>query len=184
MVQFSNFLCTVNVEEVPLKEYTDPDDDAAILGDSPPTKIVYIQSEEGKPFSIGFRVIHSVGIVPAANSVAWNLELDGLPIQAGFLSYIGGMNSSLRCNRYKDDEGRWLQRDFLFSKLDVREDGPKPDLKEDTSSLGEITLRIRRYQALTAASRPSNGTEYNDFKKADSLHEKQLKGRDISHTIG
>jgi hypothetical protein len=53
----------------------------------------YIQSEEGKPFCIEFTVIHGVGIVPAANSVAWNLELDGFPIQAGFLSYIGGMMS-------------------------------------------------------------------------------------------
>jgi hypothetical protein len=183
MVQLENFDCTINVDGVPLREYADPGDAGERAGPVP-TAIVYIQSEEGKPFSIKFSVLDDVGIFPEADAVCWCLELDGNEIKPGWICHADGGSNYVNGNKYRDSNGRWLDQQFLFSKLDVTEDDAGRKDSKDTSSLGEIEIRICRYQITGPSQAPKSMDVYKDASGVKSLHEKQLKGRDITHSVG
>jgi hypothetical protein len=179
MVQLENFDCTIDVDGVALREYTDPGDAGEREGRIP-TAIVYIQSEEGKPFSIKFSALDDV---PEANAVSWSLDLDGNEIDGSWICDVQKGNN-VHCNEYRDAYGRWLKQDFLFAKLDVMEDGPERNDNKDTSSLGEITIRVYRFQVIGPPSSPNSDEYYEKAHTVKSVHEKQLKGRDIMHTVG
>jgi hypothetical protein len=185
MVRFKNFECTIDVDGVALPEYTDPAD----AGDREglvPTAIVYIQSEEGKAFSIKFSMVDGVGILPEADALVWFPLLDGNEIKPGRICKAPWSSYSINGNKYRDGHGNWVKQHFLFSKLDVTEDDREPKDNNDTSSLGEIAIRIFRFKitgsTYTATSKV--GGDYKDVRAVTSLHEKQLKGRDISHSVG
>jgi hypothetical protein len=185
MVRFKNFECTINVDGIALPEYTDPKDADAREG-AVPTAIVYIQSEEGKPFSINFSMVDGGGLWPDANALAWSAILDGNELKPGWLCKAPRGSGFINGNRYQDRKGNWFQRDFLFSKLDIREDGPVHKDNINTSSLGEITIRIRRYKITgrTRLVKKKKKEEYEEVRAVTSLPEEQLKGRDVSHSVG
>jgi hypothetical protein len=185
MVRFKNFECTIDVDGVALPEYIDPAD----AGDREglvPTAIVYIQSEEGKAFTIKFSMVDGVGILPEADALVWFPMLDGNEINPPWLCSAPRGSNSLNRNQYRDHHGNWVEKNFIFSKLDVTEDDREPKDNNDTSSLGEIAIRIFRFKitgsTYTATSKV-NG-DCKDVRAVTSLHEKQLKGRDISHSVG
>jgi hypothetical protein len=183
MVRFKNFECMIKVDGVALPEYTDPEDAGDTEGPVP-TAVVYIQSEEGKPFSIKFSVLDDVGIFPEADAVCWCLELDGKEIKLGWICHADGGSNRVHGNKYRDSNGRWFDQDFLFSKLDVTEDDAGRKDSKDTSSLGEIEIRICRYKITGPSRAPKSKDVFKDASGVKSLHEKQLKGRDITHSVG
>jgi hypothetical protein len=183
MVLFKNVNCTINVDGVPLQEYTDPGD--AAERESPiPTAIVYIQSEEGKAFSINFSMVDDVDLFPEANALSWSVILDGNEIKPPWLCRAPRGSDSIHGNRYQDCYGNWVEQNFLFSKLDVTEDDRERKDNKDTTSLGEIALRICRYQTTGPVRLAGFWDNFHDAHGVKSLHEKQLKGRDITHSIG
>jgi hypothetical protein len=173
----------IKVDGVALPEYTDPEDAGDTEGPVP-TAIVYLQSEEGKPFSIKFSVLDDVGIFPEANAVCWHWVLDGNEIKTGRICDADGGSSWVNGNKYRDSNGRWFDQEFLFSKLDVTEDDAGLKDSKDTSSLGEIEIRICRYQITGPSQARKSIHGYKDAPGVKSLHEKQLKGRDITHSVG
>jgi hypothetical protein len=183
MVRFKNFECMIKVDGVALPEYTDPEDAGDTEGPVP-TAVVYIQSEEGKPFSIKFSVLDDVGIFPEANAVCWHAVLDGNKIKLGWICDADGGSICVHGNKYRDSNGRWFDQDFLFSKLDVTEDDAGRKDSKDTSSLGEIEIGICRYKITGPSQAPKSMDVFKDASGVKSLHEKQLKGRDITHSVG
>jgi hypothetical protein len=180
MVRFKNFECTINVEGVPLPEHTDPNDAGDREGPVP-TAIVYVQSEEGKAFSVRLGVLDGVGIYPEANSVNMELSLDGV---TGLWWNVGvHKHISARYFRYDDTDGQFVQRKFLFSKLDVLEETRDPE-NGDLKSLGEITVSLHRFNVTGRTPWVPFKMENEDFPSIKSVPEKHLKGRDIGHSIG
>jgi hypothetical protein len=183
MVQLENFNCTINVDGVALREYTDPEDAGDTQGPVP-TAIVYIECQEGKPFSINFSMLDDFGIFPEANAVCWYSVLDGNLIKPGWICRADGGSSHVRGNKYRDSNGKWFDQEFLFSKLDITEDDAGRKDSKDTSSQGEIEIRICRYKITGPLQAPKSTDCFKDAPGVKSLHEKQLKGRDITHSIG
>jgi hypothetical protein len=181
MVRFKNFECTINVGHVPLPEYTSPDDAADREGPIP-TAIVYVQSEEGKAFSIRLKVLDDVGLY--ANSVDMYLSLDGATLKRIWNVEVH-KHCFVRGFIYPNSEGRTMMREFLFSKLDVLEETRDPENNGDINSLGEITVSLRRYQRAGAVlPNPNNETKNPALPSIKSVPEKHLKGRDINQSVG
>lgn len=184
MVRLLNFDCGIRVEGALLKEFTDPQD-LALKGGDPPTAIVYVKAEEEKKFGIEFKTVDDVGIAPAANGVCWNIMFNGDKIGKGWISEPG-RTQCVDFHSYQDTDGRWLQRNFVFSKLDVTEDGNPKDKKAiNLEALGEITINVRRYRVTGPSYLARNADGFKETtNQTKSVHEKQLKGHDISHTVG
>jgi hypothetical protein len=180
MVRFKNFECTINVGGVPLPEHTDPDDAGDREGPVP-TAIVYVQSEEGKAFSVRLEVLDGVGIYPEANSVNMELSLDGAT--GIWWNVIVHNHISVGGYTYRDTEDQCVRRGFLFSKLDILDETRDPE-NGDLKSLGEITVSLHRYNVTGRRPRIPIKMENEDFLSIKSVPEKHLKGRDIAHSIG
>jgi hypothetical protein len=182
MVRFKNFDCTINVDGVALLEYTDPDDAGERKG-AVPTAIVYIQSEEGKAFSIKLSVLNGVGINPNANAVSWSYELDAIKEGKGHVTKVGA-SGTISFNRFQAADGEWFHQDFHFSKLEVTEDAAERNDTKDSSALGEITIRICRYKTIGPSRTPKSVNHHAKAHGVKSVYEKELKGRDITHSVG
>ncbi|KAA8894794.1 hypothetical protein FN846DRAFT_912504 [Sphaerosporella brunnea] len=188
MVRFSNFECRILVDGNPLKEYIDAGDAVAIPDRlTPPTTIVYILAEEGKKFAAEFQVVSDIGLSPVADSVVWRLSFDGQPLPTGVLAYPSGGKGVQRSYTYWDEARcSWLEREFIFSSLDVTEDNSLRDKNTRYDSLGEIAVMIYRYK--TSGPSGALGVGAEDYCRELSsavklVHEKDCKGRDISHRI-
>jgi hypothetical protein len=180
MVRFKNLECTINVGGDPLPEYTDPHDAGDREG-AVPTAIVYVQSEEGKAFSVGLEVLDCVGIYPEANSVDIKLSLDGAKglwwnVRVHEHISVGGYE-------YDDTDGQYVRREFLFSKLDVLEETRDPE-NGDLKSLGEITVSFHRFKVTGRRPWDPIKMKRQDLPSIKSVPGKHLKGRDITQSVG
>lgn len=108
---------TVVVDGKPLHEYTDEED-----GDKKPespTKTVYIESREDQAFHIDFEVRYG-NFAYKGDQLAWELYLDGVEAQNGFLQYVDHREEresrSIRDIYVKKANG-WTGKNMLFSKL-------------------------------------------------------------------
>jgi hypothetical protein len=180
MVLFKNFECTINVGDDPLPEYTDPHDAGDREG-AVPTAIVYVQSEEEKAFSVRLEVLDGVGIYPEANSVYIKLSLDGATLKRIWNVKVN-KDSTIRYDKYHDKEGQYVRREFLFSKLDILDETRDPE-NGDLKSLGEITVSLRRFKVTGRRPRAIK-TKRLDLPSIKSVPEKNLKGRDITQSVG
>jgi hypothetical protein len=181
MVRFKNLECTINVGDDPLPEYTDPHDAGDREG-AVPTAIVYVQSEEGKAFSVGLEVLDGVGIYPEANSVDIELSLDGAVLESIWNVRVHS-HISVRDFEYDDTDGQYVRREFLFSKLDVLEETRDPE-NGDLKSLGEITVSLHRFKVTGTRPRDPMKTKRQDLPSIKSVPEKHLKGQDITQSVG
>jgi hypothetical protein len=181
MVRFKNFECTINVGGDPLPEYTDPHDAGDREGPVS-TAIVYVQSEEGKAFSVGLKVLGGVGIYPEANSVDIELSLDGAKLES-FWNVRVHRHISVGDYKYHDTEDQYVRRKFLFSKLDILDETRDPE-NGDLKSLGEITVSLHRFKVTGTRPRDPIKRKRQDLPSIKSVPEKHLKGRDIAHSIG
>jgi hypothetical protein len=184
MVRFKNFECTINVggPSHPLPEYTDPNDAGDREGPVP-TAIVYVQSEEGKAFSIRLDVVDDVGLfVQGANRISIGLALDGTTLPKAWTvrprDYI-----TLDGCKYHDTRGQYVQGQFLFSKLDVLEESRGPEKSGDANSLGEITMNLYRWKKTAEEPRSYQKRMDEHLLNIKSVTEKRLKGRDITQSV-
>jgi hypothetical protein len=181
MVRFGNCECTLNVGDDSLPEYTNPDDAGDREGPVP-TAIVYVQSEEGKAFSVRLKVHDGVGLYPEADSVKVKLSLDGATLKKGWLVRVN-QHRIIQKHKYHDTEGRYVQRQFLFSKLDVLEE-TRGSENGDSKSLGEIAVSLHRWKIVGTRPRDPSKRDNEALPSIKSVPEKDLKGRDIAHSIG
>jgi len=150
-----------------------------------PCSIVYIKSEEGQQFSVCISLLNDIGIAPTANAISYSLSFDGEIIPDRMLLFPGERLVPRSRSVSATESGGFVQRQFHFSKLNVTEDGPKP--KDgggtDTLALGEICVSVLRF-CKTGESSVSHYAQRKVPTGITTLHEKQLKGRDIAHSIG
>ncbi|KAF8251726.1 hypothetical protein K440DRAFT_39627 [Wilcoxina mikolae CBS 423.85] len=184
MVRLKNIECHISTASGRLEEYTDPNDAGDREGNSP-CSIVYVKSEEGQLFSVVLNLLDDVGIAPAGDSIVGVLAFDGEVNPDTLLVYP--RRTCVRARSVSATEsGGFVERQFLFSKLHVTEDGPKAKDSEgiDILALGEIRLTVVRYRTngLTRKNSGDRGQAYS--KDTKTLHEKQLKGRDLAHSVG
>jgi hypothetical protein len=129
------------------------------------------------------KLLDDTGIVPSANAASVTLHFDGKMIPARYIMYP---YQSLKRSGFVSgvESGGFVQRQFQFSKLNVTEDDLKPtDSKNmDVLALGEIHVSVMRYFVTSVCIANANyGRGFS--KDPKTLHEKQLKGRDLAHSV-
>jgi hypothetical protein len=184
MVRLGNCEGTINVGDDPLPEYTDPYDAIEKEGRIP-TAIVYVQSEEGKEFSVRLKVHDGVGLCPKADCIMLRLSLDGATLKNGWHVRVNQHRIiQKRTCKYHDTENQYVQQKFLFSKLDVLEETRDPENIGDIKSLGEITVSLYRWKLTGRMPWDPSIMDDKALPSIKSVPENLLKGRDISHSIG
>lgn len=192
-----NVVVDIVVDETPLPEYLDEDDDESV---TPNSTTKYVECKSGTSFAIR---IDLTGLkrVKGANSVIARYFIDGQRITGSVLRppWTNGRGVSLRNTHRYEEGGSWKERDLVFADLvisaswrvcsvesitDARiaEQGtsgkPKPELRD----LGMITIKL--YHAKAGRSHLAKHSNFSDLNVGqEKLHEKDVKGQAISSQI-
>jgi len=157
----------------PLTEYEDLDE-----SDS---EVRYIQVQEGCTWELCVRIhdIHQLG--PEANAIVVYLDVDGMCVD-GVAFPISQSQMVLRHASATTAGGGRIRRAFTFAKIIVTEDQDHiGQARRQLGELGEIKVVVRRYVQTGVIEKL--GSE-NLIETIKHVHEKDLKGRDITHAIG
>lgn len=182
------------VDGVPLQEYDDEDEEIV------PTVVTkYIEAKSGVNFTIRYTVLPQFHIKHALKVQSY---LDGKPMENRVRSedsirkYMSGTMTGVR----EAIAGKYYERKFCFSQLNtgqlyslvnqtqnlstVTDDsdfrGAVAALKKTVESLGEISLSFR-WVEISGPRVDATGKDYSDFQTIDTISEKALKGRAVSH---
>lgn len=167
--------CFVHTPEGPLKEFP------CVDGPSSSSASVYILARDGQEFSIKCSVPSPGKHMPVAtDGLAVQLRIDGVDEKPGLL---GRRRPTISINGTMvfTPTGNWELRKFLFSSIELTEERSHDELTlENVNKLGEITVSLRRFK-LSGLTRISSGS--GPETKRAVIHEKSIKGRDISHSV-
>jgi len=181
-MKLKNIECTINTTTEPLREYIDSE----VAPDTPGEAIRYIQAQVGESFSFHIYIpLGDDGIRPPANSLNCKIYFNGnreLDTVLDLGESIVLSSSVIR----PAARGGWIEREFMFDKLTVTEDpdmmGVPGNKKRKLEELGEIKVVWYRYGQTGHKEGTWLGRKAVDAVKV--VHEKELKGRDIEHSVG
>jgi hypothetical protein len=172
-MRVNNFEVSIATATGPLTEYEDPDENDS--------EVRYIQVQEGCAWELCIRLhdIHQSG--PEANAMSVDLHIDGICVEeAAFpISQSPVVIRDTLATRAGGGGGGMILRAFTFAKINVTED--QDHIGQAHRELGETKVVLGRYIRTGAIGR----SEPENFIEAiKHVHEKDLKGRDITHAIG
>lgn len=187
-----SFECVIVTPDGELEEFIDPEQEEITIGKAR-SQTAYVIAHPGKTFELRLRLSKGADSQlerskNGATHLHILLKLDGHPIN------VFGSLKSLKLRDMKVDyaksassvTGRHVKQKFKFSDIEVTEniddlETGKIDM-EKAQEIGEIMLKIRRFKQTSNKyiGKAAGKTPIMITK----VHEKQLKGRDISQVIG
>lgn len=172
--------CFVHTPEGPLKEFP------CVDGPSPSSASAYILAQDGQEFSIKCSAPSPYKHMPVASTdgLAIQLQIDGV-IEPSTLLDHAHSTITISGTKCHTSAGDWELRKFLFSSVELTEEKGHGELTlENVNKLGEITVFVRRFKNSGGTSGSAVGTSGFDTGTTRAIiHEKSIKGRDISHSV-
>ncbi|PQE07543.1 hypothetical protein CJF30_00007276 [Rutstroemia sp. NJR-2017a BBW] len=169
-----------------LKEYPDPDAphrELVLLGEPHQNKIsVYVEAKSGAAFRFEYFVVRKK--LPKNTCLGFFAIIDGHRTSSVTICNEDGFKPQqwshmLKGDRIRKPSGEMTMRGFEFAEIKTVDSSAPPIAKNDVSKLGELVVqvwRIRRGAEVPPPTEQPPGP--NDNIK---YHEKELKGRDVSH---
>lgn len=191
MPQKGSVECWISTASGRLPEYDDPEQNEITVGKAT-SRTTYIESKPGEEFYIGFQVHDpwgpDLGRPLGTTDLACKIIADG--VDTKYTTVCANLVESpysirevkdLRRTNPKGDPEMYR---LVFSDMELTEDsGDLPggliDYKK-AAQVGEIRVHVSRYKR-TGADIPYKPPSTAD--KTVKAHEKELKGRDIKHTV-
>jgi len=182
------------VDGSPLQEYDDDDEEIV------PTVVTkYIEAKSGVNFTIRYTILPQFHI---KHALVVQSYLDGNSMENHVCSedVLRKCTSSTMTGVREAIAGKYYERKFCFSQLNTGQlhslmnyvqnlsaatddsdpRGAVASLKKNVESLGEISLRFR-WVKINGLPVEATSRDYSDFRTIDTISEKALKGRAISH---
>ena len=182
------------VDGGPLQEYDDEDEEVV------PTVVTkYIEVKSGVNFTIRYTFLPQFHI---KHALVLQSYLDGKPMGSHIRSEdeIRKCTSATMTGVREAIDGKCYERRFYFSQLNKGQlyslinqaqnlstgtddsdfSGTAAALKRNVESLGEISLKVR-WVKISGPKLDAISKDYSDFRTIDTISEKALKGRAISH---
>lgn len=185
--------CYISTSTGRLTEFPNPEDAEIILPKGHTSEICYILASTGEQFSITVNLLPgadqelSKGATP--NHLAVMPIVGGLTLPSELIlipSHTGGYPSgrTIEHVRYLNTTTTQVaaeKRLMLFADMEVTEDDVAGKINlEKAKLLGEITIKVKRYMKTGDLLQRAANTVLD---KGNTAHEKELKGRDISHSV-
>ena len=182
------FISTASSGKLPeFFEEADPDVQLRSTGR---TASCYVESEDGAEFEICVKIDNTfANNHKDATHLAVQYNIDGMRYaSSNGVTAVGDLG---RHNAYWLPEKPSYFQTMRFSSLEVSEDKVPSSVARD-AHLGEIEVLLYRYKlhagwnkvkGLKSKKRKSTSGESLTVPAAAKVHEKALKGRDISHTV-
>lgn len=169
--------CFVHTLEGPLKEFP------CVDGPSPNSASAYIVACDGQHFFIKCSAPSPLKHMPVVSTdgLAIQLQIDGVDEIPMLLDHLG-TTVTISGTKIQTTTGDWELRKFMFSSVELTEERDRGELAlENVNKLGEIVVKVMRFRksGMSVASR--SGTDTGT--KRAVIHEKAIKGRDISHSV-
>lgn len=169
--------CFVHTPEGPLKEFP------CIDGPSPNSASAYILACDGQEFSIKCSVPSPYKHMPVASTdgLAVQLQIDGVNEQPMRLDHLHP-TIIISGTKVRTPSGNWELRKFLFSSVKLTEERGQDEMTlENVNKLGEINVFVRRHRKSGVSGAGTSGSDAGTNRAV--IHEKTIKGRDISHSV-
>lgn len=177
MPTIDSICCFVHTLEGPLKEFP------CVDGSSPSSASAYILAQDGQEFSItcSALLIHKHMPVAATDGLAIQLRIDGVDEQPMLLDHTHP-TITISGTRFRTSAGGWELRKFLFSSVELTEESGNGELTlENVNKLGKITVFVKRFKKSGTSGVSTSGLDTGTTRA--TIHEKTIKGRDISHSV-
>lgn len=119
--------------------------------------------------------------VPSTDGLAVQLQIDGVSEQPMRLDHLHP-TIIISGTKVRTPSGNWELRKFLFSSVELTEERGQGEMTlENVNKLGEITVFVRRHRKSGVSGAGTSGSEIGTNRAV--IHEKTIKGRDISHSV-
>lgn len=179
MPTLNNISCFIETPAGPLEEFP------CIETNAPNTSTVYIPvPTDNSPFTINCKVLsHEQHL--SSNALSFKTKIDGVK-ETGKVYTFGDKDLKISGTKVRTSSGAWELRKFLFSSIDFTEDHKVDTLAlNKVNQLGEIVVKVFRYKVSGCRPRrASHGLRTSGGGSGVVVHEKSVKGRDISHSVG
>lgn len=169
--------CFIHTPEGPLKEFP------CVDGPSGNSASVYILARDGQEFSIKCSAPTPYRHMPIASTdgLAVQLQIDGDNEQPMLLDHLHP-TIIISGTKVHTLSGNWELRKFLFSSVELTEEKGQGEMTlENVNKLGEINVFVRRHRRSGGPGVSTSGSDAGT--KRAIIHEKAIKGRDISHSV-
>lgn len=119
--------------------------------------------------------------IASTDGLSIQLQIDGVNEQPMLLDHRH-LTITIDGTRVSTSTGNWELRKFIFSSVELTEERGQGELTlENVNKLGEIIVTVRRYKNLGISGAVASGPDIGT--KRVVIHEKTIKGRDISHSV-
>ncbi|PQE26775.1 hypothetical protein CJF31_00003489 [Rutstroemia sp. NJR-2017a BVV2] len=176
----------INTSTGNLKEHPDPDGpprELGLPGQPHQNKMsVYVEAKSDANFRFEYYVVQKR--MPKNTCLGFFAIIDGHKTSSVTICNEDGFkpnqwNYFLRGDRIRKPSGKMTMRGFEFAEIKTVDSGAPPTAQNDVSKLGELVVqiwRIRRGEKIPAPTEQPPGPKDNI-----EYHEKELRGRDVSH---
>lgn len=173
-----NISCSIHTDSGPLEEF--PCVEGGLVNGKIST--VYIPAKDGEHFSINCAFLTPSQHLQT-NPISITPSIDGVK-EHGIVAKLEAPKVIFEGSEVMNPNRTWKVCKFMFSSVNLTEDDIANTLTlEKVNSLGEIKVVLRRYQA-TGGVGGAPASSSNTGKGRTIIHEKTVKGRDISHSVG
>ncbi|KAI5809649.1 hypothetical protein DFH27DRAFT_535690 [Peziza echinospora] len=180
MPELKGISCTIHSEGGKFEEYED--DELYQEDRSTTSRYINIDGSEGKAFWIQLTCLDKTFVLDRSfDSIRATISVDGTELRTGSAWRSPYLPRVLNRNSYNTPSGT-VEQTLLFCKLSLSEEASdsKNVSARNIKSLGEIVIQLRRAKSTHGQNRIIHSTEAKNDTK---FHEKNLKGRDISHGV-
>lgn len=119
--------------------------------------------------------------VASTDGLAIQLQIDGVSEQPMRLDHIHP-TIIISGTKVHTPSGNWELRKFLFSSVEFTEEKDQGEMTlENVNKLGEIIVFVRRHRKSGVSGAGVGGSDTGTSRAV--IHEKTIKGRDISHSV-